>query len=296
MNNIEMRHLRAFVAVAEESSYRKAGLRLNVAQPALSRTIQQLEAALGTQLLERSTRVVRLTEIGQFLLEQARNIQKTLLGTVESVRRMTLGEKGALHVGFNDFTISEILPPIVHRFRRAYPQVTVTLNDEPSPRMMQMVLERRLDIAFLSGVSPPPELDSFVLREEKFVAVLPLGHPLARRQRLHPRDLAKEPFVLGEPAWGVFLTAVDAYCQSAGFKPSVTQTGIHINDIVNFVAAGMGVSILVDRRDLRQHSDIVVRPMTASRNKFTSLAVWRRTPQSASLKNMISVMHYVLAH
>ncbi len=279
MSHIEIRHLRAFIAVAEESSYRKAAERLNVAQPALSRTVQQLEIALGAQLLERSTRVVRLTEIGQFLLEQARGIQAALRGTVESVKKMTLGEKGALFVGFNDFTISEILPPIVHKFRGAYPDVTLTLNDEPSPRMLQMVLERRLDIAFLSGVTPPPELDSLVLREEKFVAVLPLGHPLAKRSKLHPRDLANEPFVLGEPAWGVFLTAVNAYCQSAGFEPRVTQTGIHINDIVNFVAAGIGVSILVDRRGLRQHPDIVVRPMTAPRTKFRSLAVWRRAPQ-----------------
>jgi DNA-binding transcriptional LysR family regulator len=295
MRDIEIRHLRAFIAVAEELNYRKAALRLYIAQPALSRAIQQLELALGAQILERSTRVVRLTEIGRFLLEQARKIQDVLGGTVEAVHRMTLGQKGQLFVGFNDFTISEILPPIIHRFRYLFPEVEINLIDDSSSRMQQMVLERQLDIAFLSGVAPLPGLDSFLLREEKFVAVLPSGHRLAQRCRLNPRDLANEPFVLGVPGWSVFLEAVDAYCESAGFRPRVVQTAVHSNDIVNFVAAGIGVSIHVDRQWIQHRKDIAVRPMTGRRAKFRSLAIWRRgPPRSASLDKLIAIMRDVL--
>jgi len=295
MRNIEIRHLRAFIAVAEELNYRKAALRLHVAQPALSRSIQQLELELGAQLIERSTRVVRLTEIGRFLLEQSKKIEDTLSDTVESVRRMTLGQKGELFVGFNDFTISEILPPIIHRFRGLFPEVNINLVDDSSGRMQQMVLERQLDIAFLSGVRPLPEVDSFLLREEKFVAVLAAGHRLAQKNRLSARDLANEPFVLGVPGWSVFLDAINEYCESAGFRPRVVQTAVHSNDIVNFVAAGIGVTILVDREWLRHRKDIAVRPLTGRREKFRSLAVWRRgPPQSASLDKLISIMRDVL--
>lgn len=295
MNNIEIRHLRAFIAVAEELNYRKAARRLHVAQPALSRTIQQLENELGARVLERSTSAVQLTAIGRFLLDRARDMLGALQGTFESVHRMTLGHKGELFVGFNDFTISEFLPPIIHRFRSAFPDVAINLIDETSPNMLRMVLENRLDIAFLSGIAPPPDLDSLLLREEKFVALLPVGHALAQRRQIKPEDLRDEQFVMGEPAWSVYLNAVDEYCRSAGFKPRVVQTAVHSNGIVNFVAAGLGVSIYVDRDWLRERKDIVVRPMPKPKVQFKTLAMWRRTARTAALDNLIATMHEVLA-
>jgi len=292
---IELRHLRTFVLVAEESSYSKAALRVHLAQPAVTRTVQQLEHLLGVQLFERTTRSVKLTQIGRLLLERARDILGSVQATAESVRRMAAGQTGEILVGFNDFTISEILPPILHRFRSAYPGVEVNLHDPSSAQMAQMVSEGRLDVAFLSGIDPVPDLDSFVLREEKFVAVLPRGHALERRRRINIRALTHEPFVLGVPGWSVFLQAIDAYCASADFRPRVAQTAVHSNDIVNFVAAGMGVSIYVDREWLRHRSDVVVRPLTGATIKFRSLAVWRRSNPSASLANLLKIMRDVLS-
>src|SRR5690349_15685865 len=145
MTKIELRHLRAFVVVAEESSYSKAALRLRVAQPAVTRTVQQLEHALGAQLFERSTRSVQMTPIGRFLLERSRDILGSVQSTADSVRRMVLGQKGEMLVGFNDFTISEILPPVLNRFRSDYPDIQVHLHDPPSVQMAQMVSEGSLD-------------------------------------------------------------------------------------------------------------------------------------------------------
>jgi len=295
MTKVELRHLRTFVLVAEESSYSKAALRLHLAQPAVTGTVQQLEHAMGAQLFERSTRSVQLTQIGRFLLERARDILGSVQSTAESIRRMAAGQTGEMLVGFNDFTISEILPRVLHRFRSAYPDVEVSLHDPPSAQMAQMVSEGRLDIAFLSGIDPLPDLDSFVVREEKFVVVLPRGHSLERRRRINIRDLKHEPFVLGVPGWSVFLQAIDAYCASADFRPRVAQTAVHSNDIVNFVAAGIGVSIYVDREWLRHRNDVVVRPLAGAIVKFRSLAVWRRSNPSATLANLLKVMREVLS-
>ena len=295
MTKIELRHLRTFVLVAEESSYSKAALRLRVAQPAVTRTVQQLEHALGAQLFERSTRSVQLTQIGRFLVERAREILGSVQATAESVRRMAAGQTGEMLVGFNDFTISEILPPVLHRFRSAYPDVQVNLHDPPSAQMAQMVSDGSLDIAFLSGVNPSADLDSFVLRDEKFVVVLPRGHALERHHRINIRQLKEVPFVLGVPGWSVFLQAIDACCASADFRPRVTQTAVHSNDIINFVAAGIGVSIYVDREWLRHRSDVVVRPLTGTSVKFRSLAVWRRSNPSTTLANLLKVMREVLS-
>lgn len=294
MKNIEVRHLRAFVAVAEELNYRKAAQRLHVAQPALSRTIQQLEGEVGARLLDRSTTAVQLTEVGVFLLDRARTILSTLQQAADDVQRLALGQTGEVRVGFNDFAIADFLPPVIHRFRGSYPEVTVKLCDETSPRMLQMVLDGRLDIGFLSGISAPPELDTLLLREESFVALLPVDHPLARRGALQIADLAQQPFVMGDCAWSVFLQAVEAYCGQAGFKPQVVQTAVHSNGIVNFVAAGIGVSIYVDRDWLRQRNDVVVRPLPKPTANFQTLAVWRRAGRSAALNNLIEVMRAVL--
>jgi len=295
MTKIELRHLRTFVLVAEESSYSKAALRLHVAQPAVTRTIQQLEHALGAQLIERSTRSVQVTQIGRFLAERAREILGSVQSTAESVRRMAVGQQGEVLVGFNDFTISEILPPILHRFRSICPDVQVNLHDPPSAQMAQMVSEGGLDIAFLSGIVPSPDLDSLVLREERLVVVLPRGHALERRHRINIRDLKHEPFVLGVPGWSVFLQAIDACCAGADFRPQVAQTAVHSNDIINFVAAGMGVSIYVDRQWLRHRNDVVVRPLSGAAVKFRSLAVWRSSNPSAALANLVKVMREVLS-
>jgi len=289
-----MRHLRAFIAVAEELNYRRAAKRLHVAQPALSRTIQQLESELGATVLERSTTAVRLSEIGEFFLEQARTIVGSLQAAHRTVHQMTLGQRGQLVVGFNDFTISEFLPPIVQRFRSSFPQVGIDLVDQTSPRMLQALQENRMDIAFLSGIAAPPELDNLVLREERFVVIFPVGHPLARRRQLHLKDLADQPFVMGVPDWSVFLNAVDRYCENAGFRPQVVQTAVHSNGILNLVAAGLGITIYVDRDWLRHRSDVVVRPLPKPRNKFRTLAVWRGNGRSAALSNFITVMREVM--
>lgn len=295
MTKIELRHLRAFVAVAEESSYSKAALRLHVAQPSVTRTVQQLEHALGAQLFERSTRAVVLTQVGRFLLERARDILGSVQSAADSVRRICAGQQGEMLVGFNDFTISELLPPVLQRFRSVYPEVQVSLHDPSSAEMARMVSEGGLDIAFLSGIKPSTDLDSFLLRDEKFVVVLPKGHALEKRQKINIRELKHEPFVLGVPGWQVFLQAIDAYCASADFRPRVVQTALHSNDMVNFVAAGIGVSIHVDRQWLRHRSDVIVRPLTGANVKFRSLAVWRRSNPSATLANMVRLMREVLS-
>lgn len=294
ISSIELRHLRAFIAVAEELSYRKAATRLHLTQPALTRTIQQLELELGSRLLERGSGNMRLTPSGEYFLAQARQLVSNLRQAVYTVHRMRASEQAELRVGFNDFAIDDQLPQIVQAFRSESPDIPVTLLDETSPRMLQGVIDSRLDIAFLSGLTPPPELDSLVIREERLIAVLPAGHRLENRTELTPDDLAEEPFVMGEPAWRVFLDVVNAYCASAGFHPRVVQTAVHSNGIVNLVRAGLGVSIYVEREWLRHHSGIVLRPFAGPQPQLRSLAVWRRATGSAAVLQFIDIMRSVV--
>jgi DNA-binding transcriptional LysR family regulator len=287
---IELRHLRAFITIAEVGSYRKAAERLRVAQPALSRTIQQLESALEVRLFDRTTRMVQATEAGRHLLLEGRSLLAMLERTEEDVRRIAAGRRGELGVGFNDFTISEILPPLVSRFRAEYPDVRVILRSERSAALVEQVADGRLDIGFVSGVQAGAGLESVTVREETFVAVVPRGHPLARRARLDVADLAKQPFVAGAPGWEAFWNVVVGFCGRAGFTPNVAQTALHSDGIINFVAAGLGVTIYVDRHWLRRRDDVVVRPFRGPLPSYRSLAVWRGRPRSASLEGFLDLM------
>lgn len=293
-SRVEFRHLRAFVAVADLASYRKAAERLRIAQPALSRTVQQLERHVGSRLLERTTRFVRLTEAGHSYLKHARAMLVELDGAEATVRRIALGQRGEVSVGFNDFTISEILPPIIHRFRSTYPDVIVNLLDHSSRDMIELVAAGQLDIAFSSGVVPPSDQQTYVLRDEQLVCVLPAHHPYASRQRLRLRELAEEPFVLGTPAWNVFLETIGTLCAAAGFTPRVVQTAVHSDGIINLVAAGVGVTLYVDRAWLHRRDDVVVRPISGAGWRFRSVASWPRRPRSACVENLVGVMRELI--
>ncbi len=291
LTKIDLRHLHAFIAVAEESSFRAASQKLYIAQPALSRTIQQLEGALDVQLLIRSTRSVEVTEAGRHFLLKARAILADLNSAVEGAQCIQQGTMGELFVGFNDFSISDSLPSIVHQFRALYPGVKVNLIDATSTDMIDMLQERRLDIAFPSGVTPDPSFSCMELRQEELVCVLPQRHPLESCEQLNLRELKGQPFVMGtEKEWKTYLSVVSKCCEEAGFTPNIVQRAVHSDGIINLVAAGMGVTVYVQRDWLHRRNDIVVKELKALKSSFGTYAVWRKTPKTPVLQHFLDVL------
>lgn len=290
MAHIEIRHLKSFVAVAEEKNFRAASRRMHVAQPSLTRTIQQLELELDVVLFERSTRVVRITEAGNYLLGEARKLLSHLDHAVDGARSVQRRETGEIFVGFNDFSISDKLPAVIHRYRKENPQVILNLVDATSPDMIEMLIDKRLDIAFLSGVAPTTALEHHVMREEEFVCVLPKGHSLETSETLQLAQLRDEPFIMGTEDWSVYLSVVNRCCSEAGFAPKIVQRAIHSDGIINLVAAGMGVTIYVERDWLHRRNDIAVRKLADFNAEFRTYAVWRRDSQSPMIHRMIDML------
>ncbi|RZS30387.1 DNA-binding transcriptional LysR family regulator [Herbihabitans rhizosphaerae] len=245
---MELRHLRAAVAVADHLHFGRAAAALGIAQPPLSQAVKALEGELGVPLFERDTRHVRLTAAGVVFVDDAR----TALSMVESARTRARsagrGDIGELVVGMVGSAALHPLPRVVRAYRARYPDVTVRFAELPTAGQLERLRGRTLDVGFVRPPLPAPadaEFDLVPVSREPLVVALPKDHRLATRDRVHARALAGEPFVLFPRHLGAGLyDRITAVCQEAGFEPSVVQGAVQMQTIVGLVAAGCGVSIV----------------------------------------------------
>lgn len=287
---IDLRHLRAFCAVAEELSFRRASDRIGVAQPALSRTIKQLEEEAGVTLFERTTRVTRLTEAGRAFLVRSQKLLESLGEAVDLARRVQSGVAGEMRVGFNDFAISGLLPETVRRFRATYPEVEVHLVDSPSPEMLSMVLDGALELAFHTGPADHNDLGHIVVRKEQLVCVLPASHRLAGQDSVSVAELADDSFIMGRwETWRIFHRIIRDFCRRHGFQPRIIQEAEHSDGIIGLVAAEMGVTLYVDNDWLHVMKGITVKPLRERTPRIESLATWRRDRRN----KMLAIDHFL---
>jgi DNA-binding transcriptional LysR family regulator len=244
---MELRHLRYFIAVAEELHFTRAAERLGINQPPLSMQIRQLEQELGTPLFRRLTRGVELTDSGALLLQEARRIIDQVQRTKELVQSRARGETGHIRVGFASATYFQ---PLVLRTIRAYrdrfPGVTLSAEQNVTPRLAVGLSRGEIDVAF---VRPPltegEGLALELLADEPMIIVLPASHPLAAERTAPLAALAGEKFIFTPRAADPGLyDGLIASCQRAGFSPILGEEAPQIPSIVHMVAAGFGVSVV----------------------------------------------------
>jgi DNA-binding transcriptional LysR family regulator len=242
----ELRHLRYFVAVAEELHFGRAAKRLHIAQPPLSQQIRQLERIVGTALLRRTSRRVELTPAGASLLESARRTLSLVSGSVEVARRVGRGEIASVRVGFTDSAALSIFPSAVRRHRRAFPDVHLELVEGTTRSHVEGVEDGRVDLAVVRGPIPeaPGVAVETVYREPLTVAV-PAEHALAAQRDVTLGMLRGEPMVLFPRALApAFHDWITRLCAERGFAPQVAYTGAEYQTILSLVAAGLGVSLV----------------------------------------------------
>ncbi len=263
---MDLRHLRYFVAVAEEGHVTRAAERLGIQQPPLSQQIKALETELEVQLFRRKPRGVELTEAGESLLIDARRILSEVEGALAKAQRTARGEQGCIAVGF---TASAPFHPFVTRmirdFRAAHPLVSLTLEESGTAELVENLRAERIDVAFVrSAVSGGEGITFYNLFDEPMLAALPANHPLAARKRkpLALAELANEAFVLYRRASGPGLhDAIVGACQAAGFTPRTEQEAPRITATLNLVAAGLGVTLVPQSLAVLQPEAIVYRPL-----------------------------------
>ncbi|HTX40415.1 MAG TPA: LysR substrate-binding domain-containing protein [Acidobacteriaceae bacterium] len=295
MDDIELRHLRYFVAVAEELHFGRAAQKLHIAQPPLSQQIRKLESAIGHPLFQRSSRHVQMTAAGEELLKRARQTLHKVTEDVQRTRQVGRGEVGTLTIGFIPSSMLTVLPRMLSRYRRQFPLVELRLREFYTSGLLRALRDGTVDIGITRDAGSDEEgLHMEVLLPEPYMAVVPAQHPLAKKASLRVADLRAEPFVLfspdvGKEAWD----KVARLCQQGDFRPRVVQEAPHWLSILRLVSAGLGVTIapvcvgkIADEgvRCLRlsgtkvvSHLELAYRKETLTELETSFLALARRT-------------------
>ncbi|HEY4365872.1 MAG TPA: LysR family transcriptional regulator [Steroidobacteraceae bacterium] len=307
---MELRHLRYFIAVAEEGHVTRAAERLGIQQPPLSQQIRALERELDVQLFRRKPRGVELTDAGVAFLERARIILDEVERAFASTRRTARGEQGRVVVGFTGSApFHPFVPRVVRLFREMSPLVSLVLEESGSSELVQGLHNESIDAAFIrSPVADVVELVVRPLLEEEMIVALPVGHALATDAAgdgsgldlpaLPLATLANETFILykrpGGP--GLYDTIITA-CRGAGFSPRVGQEAPRIISTLNLVAAGLGLSI-VPASLRRLHMDgVVYRRLSHSPGlKAPLILACRHGENSAAVQRFIDLVQSSAEH
>jgi DNA-binding transcriptional LysR family regulator len=288
---MELRHLRYFLAVAEELHFHRAAERLHMQQPPLSQQIRQLEKELGVALFRRTTRSVALTEAGRALLEQARQILALVAEAPDVAVRASHGVTGRLAVGFTGTATYALLPAVAGAFRREFPDAVMEAQGEMlSPAQVDSLLSGRLDVCFGRIRLAQPELEARVLREERLAVVLPATHRLAAQPSVRLEDLAGDPFVTYPGHWGstMYELTIQA-CRESGFSPRIVQEVSQTATLVSMVAAGFGVAVAPESVSHLTVTGAVHRPLESPVVQSELVVAWRRDNELPLLHRFLAV-------
>jgi LysR family hca operon transcriptional activator len=242
---MELRHLRYFIAVAEEGSLLTAAQRrLNTSQPSLSRQIRDLEYEVGVKLLERQPRGVALTDAGRVFLDHARLALLQVEAATDGARRTAQPQRPALSMGFMVGLELMWLPHLLRILREEEPEIEVTLCSQSSPELALALTRRKLDVAFLRREKQSVGLTFKLLAKEPLIAVLPADHRLSSRKRIRPQDLAREIYVSSARTSPVLQAVIQDYASKVGITLKAKYEGENISSAMSLVASTGGVTLV----------------------------------------------------
>jgi DNA-binding transcriptional LysR family regulator len=292
---LELRHLRYFIAVAEEGHVTRAAERLGMQQPPLSQQIQALERELAVILFRRKPRGVELTDAGHALLTDARAILAHVDHAFAATRRTARGEQGRIAIGFTSSApFHPFVPRVIRAFREAYPLVALTLDESGTTELIQDLRNERVDAAFIrTPVADPMGIAINPLLEEAMLVALPATHALAADATDLPLTaLAAETFIVyRRPSGPGLYDAIFGACHAAGFSPIIGQEAPRIVSTLNLVAAGLGIAIVPASLARMQMDGVIYRPLRSSgQPRAPLLLATRRGDTGAVVRRFLDVV------
>jgi DNA-binding transcriptional LysR family regulator len=284
--------LRCFAAVAEELHFGRAAARLNMTQPPLSRQIQVLERILDVQLLERTSRSVRLTAAGRSFLPEAQRILRLAETATHLTRQVAAGRAGVLKLGFTAASAYDFLPRLITALRRALPDVTLSLREMVSKDQIEELLAGRIDAALVRPPVTHPELIAIRALAEPLKIALPADNPLAARNELAPRDLGSEPLIAYAPNEArYFHDLVQDLFAEAEIQPRIVQQLTQIHAILALVRAGLGIALVPAAAERLRFEGVVFRPLALPAPRPAELLLaWRRAADDPLIARLVSIL------
>lgn len=291
---MEIRHLRCFLAVAEELHFGRAAARLHMAQPPLSQQIKLLERELGARLFERSSRSVSLTAAGEALLGPARRILDEESVAARVVDAARVGQVGRVRIGFAGTTAYGVLPLLRRSVAHAFPGIEMVLRSQVYSGAAAALIESgELELGFVS-LPVRPRLGHLPVKVEDLVCALPADHRLADAEVVDLTDLAEEPFVSFPRARGSAVRDLTVQaCVAAGFTPDVVQESPDPFSLLTMVAADVGVALVLASAATVQLEHVVFRPLRAAVRLPVGLA-WLLDRTSPAVQTVLEVARATL--
>ena len=288
---MELRHLRYFVAVAEELNFTHAGARLRVAQPALSSQIKDLEEELQTRLFERKRSGVQLTRAGKIFYSRARAILADTARAANEARTAAGLITGSLAVGFMTGIHLNYLLPAIEAFRRAHPKVELDFFHGLPAQQFKALKEGHIDLAYVTFPAPVHDLATRVIWRVPFKVVLPRKHPLAKRSSFELADLRGEDFVFcTRESRPEFYDEFFRQCSNAGFRPRVVkEVGGYPTTMLGLISAGVGVSVLPYFEKVERITGLVWRTLRKPKLWADFGLVWTADKPSPVLQEFLAV-------
>jgi len=288
----ELRHLVYFREVARQLHFRKAAESLAVAQPALSRSISQLEKEMGVDLLNRTRRRVELTAAGKAFLERIEPLLRALAAVPADIQAMAGGQAGHVRVAFTGLAMATVLPGILREFNRRYPGIRVELNESPTSAQLAALKNSEIACGFFHpDAEPPAELSTQLLLQEKNGVLLPADHPLAKAKKLRLRDLAGTPFVMFPRAHNPgFYDRVLAAFQHAGVTPRIADEVWPRANAIGLVRAGLGATFMAPSEARQLPGEVAFRPIDGPAPESRLVLGWRKdAPRDPALGAFLAV-------
>lgn len=292
---MELRHLRYFVAVAEELHFGRAARRLNLAQPPLSQQIRSLENTLGMVLLLRTSRKVELTEAGRLFLDQARLVLAQAAKARQTMHDVHRGEAGRISIGYVTSAVYALVPAILREFNRGRPKVEIRCFEMNTVEQQLALEARQIQVGFNRTPLDDPTLHVETLSKEHFALALPSHHPRAKQEKLRLRNFANEGFIMfGRGQGTAIYDGIIASCQRAGFSPRQTQEASGIQTVLALVAAGLGVALVPASLQNLKRPGVIYRELPPADTQEVELAlVWRRDDRSAAVAAFVEIARAV---
>jgi DNA-binding transcriptional LysR family regulator len=288
---MELRHLRYFMVVGEEQHYGRASRRLRVAQPALSRQIQNLEEEIGFKLFDRLPRGVKLSAAGTLFLEDARRILEAVREATARATRVARGQSGTLRVGFpENASWHGVVPDSFRHFREQQPDAELQLQPMPSLVQLDAIRSGRLDAGFHNFMpKADAELNQLLVAIQDVELAVPKRHPLTKIKKLRLRDLAGAPFVwFPRSANPAFYDRMMHECYRGGLRaPRIIQEGFNEATILSLVSTGLGVGWVLGSARWRCPKTVVIRPVVDLNMPLTLTLSWRRDNTSPLLVRFV---------
>lgn len=290
-NQIEIRHLKYFLAVAEDLHFRKAAERLYISQPGLSRQIKEMEASLGITLFERHNRKVKLTRVGEYLKTEISRNLKTLDHILNHAKLLSDGIGGDLKLGYVGSAMQQIIPNLLLKFRKENPNVLFSLKELDNQKQIDGLLNNDIDLGFVRLERVPRGLQIKPILNEPFCLVLPKNHKITNDNFKNLSQLKDESFILFDSKYSTsYYEKVMQIFDDSQFSPIVSHNTIHASSIYKLVEHNFGISIVPKSLQMKNNRSIKFIELNNISQRTVLSVVWNKDNRNPTLNKIIGLI------